>query len=369
MTNKEYWFWLINIPGFGNRRIKLLLEHYKTPKDLYYIEEKDLKAILKLREKDIISWNKSKANISETLEKLHKLDSTNTKIRFITMEDEEYPIRLKEIYDPPYGLYLKGNQFNNNLRNVAIVGARDCTGYGKEISRQISRLLSENNVTVVSGMAYGIDCAAHTGAIEGKGNTAAVLGGGVDVIYPKENIFLYENIQNNGTIISESPIGTIPEPFRFPIRNRIISGICDCTIVIEARKKSGSLITVDQALEQGREIFAVPGRINDPLSLGCNNLIKMGANIVTSVDDILNFLNIKTLSNQKSPSNIKETNQKMLEGEELLIYQYLELEPKHLGDILEFTNLPVNQAICALLRLELKNYIIQPMKNYYSLKL
>ena len=194
MTNKEYWFWLINIPGFGNRRIKLLLEHYKTPKDLYYIEEKDLKAILKLREKDIISWNKSKANISETLEKLHKLDSTNTKIRFITMEDEEYPIRLKEIYDPPYGLYLKGNQFNNNLRNVAIVGARDCTGYGKEISRQISRLLSENNVTVVSGMAYGIDCAAHTGAIEGKGNTAAVLGGGVDVIYPKENIFLYEKI-------------------------------------------------------------------------------------------------------------------------------------------------------------------------------
>ena len=141
-------------------------------------------------------------------------------------------------------------------------------------------------------MAYGIDCAAHMGALEGKGNTIAVLGGGVDVVYPKDNIFLYDSIQTRGTIISESPLGTTPEAFRFPMRNRIISGMCDCIIVVEAREKSGSLITVDQALEQGRGVFAIPGRIDDALSLGCNNLIKMGANIITSAEDILNFLNI-----------------------------------------------------------------------------
>ena len=209
-------------------------------------------------------------------------------IEEISIKNNEYPNQLKNIYDPPAKLYVLGNRSILNQKNFAIVGSRKATEYGKKVAMQISKELSENGLNIVSGLARGIDSYAHLGAIYAKGKTTAVLGSGIDIIYPKENFFLAEKIINTGgAIISEYPIGTKPMKINFPARNRIISGISEGLLVVEAKKKSGTLITVDFALEQGKEVFAVPGDINREQSEGCNLLIKDGANVVTSSQDII----------------------------------------------------------------------------------
>ena len=208
------------------------------------------------------------------------------KIEEISINSKEYPQNLKNIYDPPKKIYLIGNKNLLCQKGIAIVGSRDGTQYGKQISYKIAKKLNENNIIVISGLAIGIDSYAHKGALE-KG-TIAVLGSGIDNIYPKENLELArEIIKNKGCIISEYPLGTKPERLHFPQRNRIISGLSDGVVVIEASKKSGALITAEFALEQGKEVFAVPGDINKKQSEGTNQLIKDGAILLTSATDIL----------------------------------------------------------------------------------
>ena len=211
-------------------------------------------------------------------------------IEEISIKNNEYPNQLKNIYDPPAKLYVLGNRYILNQKNFAIVGSRKATEYGKKVAMQISKELSENGLNIVSGLAIGIDSYAHLGCLQVKdaGKTIAVLGSGLDVIYPKENRKLAEQIINSGgCIISEYPIGSKIEKNNFPQRNRIISGLSEGILVVEASKKSGALITAEFGIEQGKEVFAVPGDINREQSEGCNLLIKDGANVVTSSQDII----------------------------------------------------------------------------------
>lgn len=212
------------------------------------------------------------------------------KIEEISIESKEYPEQLREIYDAPLKLYILGNKEILKKPGIAIVGSRKATEYGKKVALQFSKDLSKSGINIISGLALGIDTCAHLGTLypDNIGKTIAVLGSGLDEIYPKQNIELAKQIINcGGCIISEYPLGTKPEKLHFPQRNRIISGLSKGILIIEASEKSGSLITADFALEQGREVFAVPGNISSPTSVGTNNLIKQGAKLVTSYEDIL----------------------------------------------------------------------------------
>lgn len=212
------------------------------------------------------------------------------KIEEISIESEEYPEQLREIYDAPLKLYVLGNKEILKQSGIAIVGSRNATEYGKKVALQFSKDLSRKGINIISGLALGIDTSAHLGTLNSNsiGKTIAVLGGGLDEIYPKQNVELAKQIiKNGGCIISEYPLETKPEKLHFPQRNRIISGLSKGVLIVEASEKSGSLITADFALEQGRDVFAVPGNISSSTSFGTNNLIKQGAKLVTSYEDIL----------------------------------------------------------------------------------
>ena len=283
MSNK-YWVWLSSINNLSLDIIYKLLERYKEPEKIWYLDKKDLERL------DI-----NKENINKILDIYYKQNIDNimfyikkNNIKVISINDKEYPESLKRIYDPPIVLYANGNLNLLNNKSIAIVGCRLCSVYGKIITKKLAYNLSVKNITIISGMARGIASYAHIGALEAKGSTIAVLGSGIDVIYPKENERLYyEIIRNNGLILSEYIVGTKPIPINFPRRNRIISALSNGVLVTEAKIRSGSFITVDFALEQGKEIFSVPGNINSANSEGTNSLIKQGAKLVTCVEDIL----------------------------------------------------------------------------------
>lgn len=283
LENKRYWIWLSLIKNLGSKRKLKLLELYKTPEEIYKLTKEELININGIGEaianNIIISKNEKILNY-------HIKYMNENNIKIININEREYPQALKEIYDPPISLYVKGNIEKLNNKNIGIVGCRECTTYGKKSAEYFSYNLSKQNINIVSGLAKGIDSYAHLGSLN-TGNTIAVLGNGLDMIYPKENLELAnEIIKKGGTIISEYPCGTKPDKMKFPARNRIISGISSGIIVIEAKEKSGTLITVDFALEQGREVFVVPGNINSINSVGTNDLIKQGARLVTTYEDV-----------------------------------------------------------------------------------
>lgn len=286
MSNK-YWVWLSSIDNLSLDTIYKLLKIFKEPERIWYLDKKDLEKI-NLNKEDIdrilnIYYKQNLDNIMYYIKK--------NNIITVSINDENYPNSLKNIYDPPILLYLKGNIDLIYKKSISIIGCRLCSSYGKVVTKKFAYNLAKKNITIISGLARGIDTYAHIGALEANGNTIAVLGSGIDVIYPKENENLYNSIiKNNGLIISEYIIGTKPIPINFPKRNRIISALSSGVLVTEAKVRSGSFITVDFALEQGKEIFAVPGNINSVNSEGTNSLIKQGAKLVTSVDDILDEL-------------------------------------------------------------------------------
>ena len=290
LENKKYWIWFSLIKKLGCIQKKKLLEIYKNPKKIYDLKEDDLLKIEGIGEviaKSIID-SKNQRLIQNHIEYMNK-----NKINIINFEDEEYPVMLKEIYDFPISLYVKGNLSILNQKSLAIVGCRECTNYGKSATKYFSYYLAKNGVNIVSGLARGIDSYAHLGCICAQKElkeackTIAVVGNGLDIVYPKENFNLANKIiKNGGAIISEYPCGVKPDKMNFPARNRIVSGISSGVLVVEAKEKSGTLITVDFALEQGRDVFVVPGNINSVNSVGTNDLIKQGAKLVTCYQEI-----------------------------------------------------------------------------------
>ena len=291
-NNKQYkyWIWYSRIENVSCVKKEKLLKKYKDIEKIFNLDETKLleEVFLNIREISNIINQKYRTNLEKYKEYLIK-----NEIKMITIYDEEYPAKLKLIYDKPITLFAKGNINLLKNKSIAIVGARNCSEYGKNVSRKFAYELSKHNICIISGLAKGIDQYAHIGTLEAKGNTVAVVGNGLDTIYPLENTKLYEQIvDENSLIITEYIIGTKPNKMNFPARNRIISALSDGIVVIEAGKRSGSLITVDFGLEHGKEIFAVPGNIDNYNSIGTNELIKQGANLVTESDEIIDLLRV-----------------------------------------------------------------------------
>ncbi len=288
MIDIKYWIWFSRIEKLSVIKKELLLKKFKTPQNIWSLKKQELDTITELDENDVKQILEMKYR--ENLDKYQKYIEKN-KIQIITICDTNYPEQLKNIYDKPIVLYALGNTDILHKTGVAIVGCRDCSEYGKKTALKIGYELAKKDLCIISGLAKGIDKYSHIGALEAGGSTIGVIGCGLDYIYPYENKNLYERIiKNNGLIITEYIVGTKPNKINFPARNRIISGLSKGVIVVEAKEKSGSLITADFALEQGKEVFAIPGNIDNINSKGTNELIKQGAIIATDCRDIIETL-------------------------------------------------------------------------------
>ena len=354
----KYAYWLNNIPGIGNGKIRFLFEEAACAQEIYEMKLSKLEKIPGLTEENVSAIHKSR--MSWDLDKeLYGLMEQG--IGFVSAEQENFPEKLQNIPNAPYALYYVGNLPDATCKTVAIVGARGRSAYGSEIAQQLAKALSEHGVQVVSGLAKGIDTDAHRGALEGQGDTFAVLGCGVDVCYPKDNCYLYHKILEKGGILSEYPPKTQPIAGYFPQRNRIISCLSDCVVVVEAKEKSGSLITADFAMEQGRDVYAVPGRISDRLSAGCNQLIKQGAGIVQSVEDFLADLDILT-ENTYTQMDFRKN---LLEKDERLVYSLTDFRPVGLGTLVDKTGLSISRLIAILEKLESMGLVKETFTNYY----
>lgn len=284
-----YLFWLSGLPGVGLRTLQKLMGHFGSAEAVYRASGRELERAAGVTAacRERILSRDGRHGAQRDWEELEK-----RKIRYLSFYNEEYPRRLKALCDPPKHLYVRGRLPQGDGHSVGIIGARDCTVYGRDMARLFGYRLAEAGVQVISGMARGIDGWAHQGALESGGSTYAVLGCGVDICYPAVHRRLYDSIRSRGGILSELPAGTGARAGFFPMRNRIISGLSDGVLIVEAKEKSGSLITADAALEQGRDVFVIPGRIGDELSVGCNRLIRQGAVPVLSPSDILEYYGI-----------------------------------------------------------------------------
>lgn len=285
ITENQYAHWLLNVEGVGNRSAEKLLGSGLSCEEIFMLSDKDIRNLLPPK----AAGNLIKSRYSWDFEaEKRKLEENN--IRFIPRISEEYPEKLKAIPDSPFAIYVKGRLPDPTKPSVAIIGARMCSDYGRYVAREFGRGLALAGVQVISGMARGVDGISQKAAIEAGGSTFGILGCGVNICYPEENKDVYKTICDNGGLISEHAPDTMPKANFFPMRNRIISALADIILVVEARQKSGTQITVDQALEQGKEILAVPGRVTDRLSDGCNFLISQGAGVAITCQDVLDRL-------------------------------------------------------------------------------
>ena len=355
------WLALLMTPGLGNIAGKNLLAQFGSPEAIFGAPLSELQKVEGVRKevaRNIIKRTFTKDPVRE-LKELKRCGG-----RIITFADPHYPAPLREIYDPPMVLYVRGQDIPPNMTFLAVVGSRNPTHYGINATEQISQGLARRGLAVVSGMARGIDSVAHWGCLSGKGFTVAVLGTGIDRIYPASNRKLASQIMKNGTILSEFPLGTPPEPRNFPIRNRIISGLSRGVVVIEATKKSGSLITASTALEQGREVFAVPGSINSFKSTGCHFLIKQGARLIENSDDVLDELGLNYPYATKTDTFIQDKPVSM-DASEKAIYDLIGDYPIHIDKIARERNLEPGELSSILMRMELKGIIKQlPGKTF-----
>ncbi len=279
---QPYLCWMTGVEGVGRRTIEKLIHYAGSPKEVYEMKVSDMIEVISEKKAKALVLAKNKNNIFQKYEELHKKG-----ICFYSIYHPRYPKRLKNIPDMPYGIYVEGELPQENIPSIAIIGARQCSGYGQLMAQVCGRDLAMAGMNIVSGMARGIDGISQKAALEAGGKIYAVLGCGTNICYPSENRGIYNGAKENGAIISEYPPGTPPAPGLFPRRNRIISGLADLVLIIEARAKSGTLITADMALEQGKEVYVLPGRVTDPLSQGCNRMLKQGAGLFTSVKELL----------------------------------------------------------------------------------
>ena len=351
------------LKNMGPVAFKRLLETFGSVSKILKAPENKLR---KFRGKGGIDYSefKSKRLFEMAEEEIQKAGSEGAEI--ISRLDKRYPAALKEIHDPPILLYVKGRLPSESVPKVAIVGSRVASLYGIRTAETISRGLAEAGVAVVSGMAVGIDSAAHQGALSADGVTIAVLGGGLSKLYPQENKKMAYEIVKKGAVISEYPLEMSPRPAYFPIRNRIISGLSSAVLVVEAKEKSGALITVDLALEQGRDVFAVPGNVDSARSGGTNSLLKQGAKFAVSADDILEELNIKkNLVSARREKRKGGAPAADLSEEENKLLSLINSEPAHVDLLIEHSGATASKTIAALSLLEIKGFLKQlPGKHY-----
>ena len=350
---------LLSVPGLGPRRILALVSRFGEPEAVLSASVNELCRTAGVDVKTATAI-KSEADREFAREQLRLANRQG--VSFVSYWDSRYPERLKQIPDPPVLLYVRGALPGEKEVAVAVVGTRVPSAYGKLVTANLSRDLVREGVTVVSGLARGIDTVAHRAALEAGGKTIAVLGSGLDVIYPSENRALASEIAKSGAVVSEFPLGTQPDATNFPRRNRIISGMSAGTLVVEAGEKSGALITAQLALEQNREVFAVPGNITSDRSRGTNLLIKQGAKLVQNVQDILEELRPQLRGLLREAQSAPRIS--MSESEKV-VYEILSDEPKHIDDIAAELAQPTGTVLATLLSLELKNLALQLTGKYF----
>lgn len=386
MTDREYWLYLSRVKGMESGRRKILLEMFGSAGNIYGATEQELRNIPLLEEfhiDQLIAYRNT--DYTKELERFERQG-----IGFVTVDDEDFPEKLRGIPDAPPFLFYKGELPGRDVPAVAMVGSRKCSIYGREMCLKFAERLAGAGILIISGMAAGVDGFSHRGAIKAGGKTMAVLGCGVDVCYPSMNRDIFDTLSgvdsfysrsltgkkdndkdpdgnglHFGCLISEYYPGDKALPYNFPQRNRIISGLCDILLVVEAGKKSGTFITVDHALEQGREIFAIPGRIGDSVSDGCNSLIKNGAMMATEPEDIIEELKAKytmLLAAEKSRKKGKKTE---LPEDEKKVYENLDVVPTQINEIAERTGIDPGTLGQLLIGMELKGLIKEVGKNLY----
>ena len=370
MDNNElkYWAAFNRIPRIGRARFSLLKDHFGSLADAWRAGTSELKAAdLDARSTQQIGTRRPTIDPDAELQRLADGD-----VQAVTWLDDDYPARLKEIFDLPPVLYIRGRLLPEDERSVAVVGTRKPTAYGREAAYRMSADLAESGVTVVSGLARGIDAIAHRAALEGGSRTIAVLGSGVDVIYPREHATLAGEIVEHGAMVSEHPMGVRPDAQNFPRRNRIISGITLGTVVVEAPEGSGALLTANHALEQDREVFAVPGNIFAPTSHGTNRLIRdSAAKLVIDHRDVLQELILSSVGQQTEivGQRIEMTALFPQDENESQVLRYVSYEPIHIDEIIRSSALSISTVSSALAMMELKGIIKQTGgMNYIRLK-
>lgn len=347
MNDQKYWLGFSLISGIGPRRLTTLLNWFGDLPSAWRAGESQLQESgLEPQPRSNLIRMRAQIDLDAEWERVQQAG-----VQLLTLVDDAYPPSLKTLADPPVVLYVKGTLLPVDQNALSVVGTRKATHYGLEAAYKLSGALAKQGVTIVSGLAQGIDTAAHRGALSAGGRTIAVLGSGIDQIYPADNRDLANEITHSGALISEFPLGTAPEGRNFPRRNRVISGIALGVLVVEAPERSGALITADIAAEQGREVFAIPGNIFSPASRETNRLIQQGAKLVMSADDILDELSIsytrveaKHITEAIVPAS----------GTEAQILNILSVDPLHVDDIARTCGLPIAQVTSTLTILELK---------------
>lgn len=381
----KYWVWLSELKGLRNQTRLALLRRFGDPESIFYADADELLLTEGVERSQLkLLKNHDLAPADRILADCQRLD-----IRLLPLSDAAYPGRLKNIYDPPALLYCKGRlPLLDDLLCVAVVGTRDCTPYGVACAEKLGFGLASGGAAVVSGLAKGIDAAAIRGALRAGGVTVGVVGNGLDVYYPYESRYLYEDVASAGILLSEYPPGTEPASGHFPVRNRIISGLSLAALVVEAPEKSGALITAATALEQGRDVFAVPGPIDAPASVGCNCLIRDGAGLVSDASDILReyegrfVLNLKesreqpeTLGYQArmapepkpvAPTlSLRHSDAELTDDQIAVLKALSDTEPMQVDDLTELVEIPTRRVLSALTVLEIDQYVAQhPGKRY-----
>jgi DNA processing protein len=351
LTNDlRYWLGFNLVAGIGPRRLQALLDAFGDLSAAWKASPAQLRdAGLDRRSLDSLLRARSTLSLDRELDKVRQAG-----VRLLCWEDESYPRHLRNIYDPPPLLYVRGTLRKEDEWAVAVVGTRRATVYGKEATRQLTSGLARNGITIVSGLARGIDAQAHRAALDAGGRTIAVLGCGVDVVYPPEHRRLALEVLERGALVSEYALGTQPEASNFPPRNRIISGLSLGVVVVEAGARSGALITADFAAEQGRDVFAVPGSIFQRGSEGCNRLIREGAIPALGATDILEELNLTMVEQQaevRAAVPASDTEARLLDQ--------LSSEPTHVDELCRSVDMPISRISSALALMELKGMVRQ----------
>ena len=350
MVNKElkYWVGFTLVPGIGRVRLGQLESHFGSVEAGWKASQSQLKSS-GLDSGSVKSIVASRPGIDLDVE-MEKMEHFG--VRAFTLHDEGYPARLKETYDYPPVLYVRGSIEAQDEWSLAIVGTRGATVYGRQVTEEIVADLARSKITIVSGLARGIDTVAHRSALEAGGRTIAIFACGLDTIYPAENAGLAKRIMEHGALVSEYPLGIRPRSDNFPRRNRIMSGLCLGTLVVEAGEKSGALITAQMALEQNREVFAIPGSVLSPASLGTNRLIQEGAKLVLDYTDILEELNLMTVSRQIEMKELIPPTET-----EAVVLRQVGAEPTHIDEICRASGLAVSTVSSTLALMELKGLV------------
>lgn len=366
MNATDAYLVLTLLPGIGPIRVQRLLGRFESPQHILTASAREIQSVNGFGSEMaalIVHWE-DHIDLPEEHRRIrdHGID-------LVTLDSDDYPRSLREIHDPPFLLFVKGKLLDRDQHAIGVVGSRRSTHYGTEAARKLSFQLAYAGLTIISGLARGIDTAAHEAALAAKGRTIAVLGSGIGNIYPPENAALAEKIALSGAVISEFPVLYVPDKQSFPLRNRIVSGMSFGILVAEAPARSGALITANQALEQGRNVYAVPGPIDRPTSVGCNRLIQQGASLVTDADDILEerqMLFPDEGLGKGGPNPRSSTVE--LDDTEKTVYEALESSETQIDTITQRTKLPSATVSSTLLRLEMKRLVKQlPGKQFVKL--